>query len=552
MERNKAIALLLLVVAVLLPPHWTAAALAGSSPHLASVQMGVWIVKATLALHALILALASRLPLGTDGPSAESPPAIPSSGSRMVLAGLLIIGLALRLHDLGVGLWFDEIQTMVDYVRLPLGQILSTYDSQNQHMLYSVLARLSVDLFGDSGWSLRLPAALMGTASLWATYRLASRLTSEREALLATLLLTVSYHHVWFSQNARGYSGLLLFSLLGTEAFLRLTGPSQAGWKTAVFYATCMALAIYTHVTAAFVVVAHAVIALVIWWRQGRSLTTPVRRALAGIILTGTFSLQLYALVLPQFFDTLLTPTMAGTDTAWKDPLWLLTETLNGLARGLPGGWIVLVGGLVVAGAGLWSYARQSLTVVSLFVLPGVITMFAVLAMSHNLWPRFFFFSAGFAVMIAVRGGFTISRLLFKTRGELLATAAMVLVAVGSALTVPRAWQPKQDYAGAAGFVEARRAPEDVIVTVDLTRYPYARYFGKSWDEVDNLAALEAAEGQHARTWVVYTFPIRLAAVQPEIWSRLESRYDTAAVFPGSVGGGAIVVLVSRSSNSPT
>ena len=37
-----------------------------------------------------------------------------------------------------------------------------------------------------------------------------------------------------------------------------------------------------------------------------------------------------------------------------------------------------------------------------------------------------------------------------------------------------------------------------------------------------------------------------------EIWSRLESRYDTAAVFPGSVGGGAIVVLVSRSSNSPT
>jgi hypothetical protein len=69
----------------------------------------------------------------------------------MVLAGLLITGLALRLHDLGVGLWYDEIMAMVDYVRLPLGQILTTYDSQNQHMLFSVLARLSVDLFGDSG-----------------------------------------------------------------------------------------------------------------------------------------------------------------------------------------------------------------------------------------------------------------------------------------------------------------------------------------------------------------------------------------------------------------
>ena len=476
----------------------------------------------------------------------------PSPRTRVVLAGLLIVGLALRLHDLGIGLWFDEIQTLVDYVRLPLGQILTTYDSQNQHLLYSVLARLSVDLFGDSGWSLRLPAALMGTASLWATYRLASRLTTEREALLATLLLTFSYHHVWFSQNARGYSGLLLFSLLGTEAFLRLIGSAEAGWKTAVVYAACMALAIYTHVTAAFVVVAHAMVLAAIWWRQARRLTTPVRRALAGIFLAGTFSLQLYALVLPQFFETLLTPTMAGTETVWKDPLWLLTETLGGLARGLPGGWIALLAGMIVAGAGIWSYGRQSLTVLSLFLLPGLITMLAVLAMSHNLWPRFFFFSAGFAVMIAVRGVFTLSRVLFKNRGEVLATAGLVLVAAASALTVPRAWQPKQDYAGAAGFVEARRAPDDAIVTVDLTRYPYARYFGKSWDEVDNLAALEAAEGQHARTWVLYTFPIRLAAVQPEIWSRLESRYDTAAVFPGSVGGGAIVVLVSRSLNSPT
>ena len=35
--------------------------------------------------------------------------------------------------------------------------------------------------------------------------------------------------------------------------------------------------------------------------------------------------------------------------------------------------------------------------------------------------------------------------------------------------------------------------------------------------------------------------------VQPEIWARLHTSYDTAAVYPGSVGDGAIVVMVSRS-----
>jgi hypothetical protein len=106
--------------------------------------------------------------------------------------------------------------------------------------------------------------------------------------------------------------------------------------------------------------------------------------------------------------------------------------------------------------------------------------------------------------MIAVQGVFTISRLLFKTRGGLLATAAMMLVAVGSALTVPGPGSPSRT-TPAPPLRRARRSPDDVIVTVDQTRWPYARYFG-SPGRIDDLAALEAAEGQHARTWVLYTF----------------------------------------------
>jgi hypothetical protein len=95
-------------------------------------------------------------------------------------------------------------------------------------------------------------------------------------------------------------------------------------------------------------------------------------------------------------------------------------------------------------------------------------------------------------------------------------------------------------------WVDRMASPSDAVVTVDLTRYPYQSFYGKSYQPVDSLAALERVERSHARTWVLYTFPIRLAVVQPAIWDRLKQQYSVAARFPGTVGGGAIVVMESK------
>jgi uncharacterized membrane protein len=146
----------------------------------------------------------------------------PSRWEWAVLGLLLLIGGLIRMYRLPNGLWFDEIQTLVDYVRLPMGHILTTYNSQNQHLFYSVLAGATTGIFGESAATLRLPAAVFGVASLAAMYFFARMVTGRIESLLATALLTFSYHHVWFSQNARGYTGLLLFTLLASGFFVRL------------------------------------------------------------------------------------------------------------------------------------------------------------------------------------------------------------------------------------------------------------------------------------------------------------------------------------------
>ena len=65
-------------------------------------------------------------------------------------------------------------------------------------------------------------------------------MTSRLEAAGAALILTVSYHHIWFSQNARGYTAVLFFVVLSTYALLRWLG--SGGRVYAVLFVASTAL----------------------------------------------------------------------------------------------------------------------------------------------------------------------------------------------------------------------------------------------------------------------------------------------------------------------
>jgi hypothetical protein len=546
-------AVTLAALGLLLPPATLAAALARPD-RVALATTGLWILKAMLLLHAAGLALLWRRGLALTGASLAPPTrAAPAGGAatdtrafRLGLAGALLIGVGLRLVGLGDGLWHDEIQTLLAYGRTTLGDVLTRFDSKNQHPLYSVLANLSLQAFGDRAWALRLPAVGFGVASLWATYSLGARLTARREALLATLLLAVSYHHLWFSQNARGYTALLFFTLTGTAAFVDLLeGRGTRVGSPMLRYAASMALAVWTHATAVMTAVAHAVIWLVLLARRRDRSGSRAWAPAWAVVLAGTVTLGLYAPLLPQFAEVVTAPTMAGTEVAWKNPAWMLAELVRGLAQGstVP---LLALGSAAVAGlAGVWSYWREQPATVALLVLPGIATVVPLIVIEQNLWPRFFFFCAGFAALIGVRGCFELARLVAGNRGAPLATAALLVAAAGSAWTARSAWRPKQDYEGAVGFVERVGGGEDAMVAVDLAGFGVRQYLKRDWPLVSSADSLAGIERRHPRTWVVATFPIRLHALHPDLVARLDAEYDTAAVFRGSVGGGNIVVMTT-------
>jgi hypothetical protein len=268
------------------------------------------------------------------------------------------------------------------------------------------------------------------------------------------------------------------------------------------------------------------------------------RAALAALVLAGTFSLQLYAFVLPQLGQTLFAIRPELGDTPWRNPLWLVAETLRGVARGVPGGWIGLFAGIIVSLAGMASLARRSAGATALMLLPGALIAGALIALSHNLWPRFFFFAAGFAVLITVRGVYALAERVAPRRGSAAATVLLIMVAGASAGTVPRAWGPKQDYAGALAWVEAERGPADRIASAGLASYALTSWLqAADVVPVEHVSRLERMEAEGGRTFLIYAFPEHLSAASPSVWRHMREQYHRVAEFPGTLGGGTIFVM---------
>jgi mannosyltransferase len=458
----------------------------------------------------------------------------------------------LRIAKLNSGLWWDEIYFLVTTVRRPLPEIMTVFPGDTQHPLYSILAWLSVDLFGESPWSLRLPAIVFGVACIPMLYLLGASVTSRIEALLAATFLAVSYHHVWFSQNARGYSALAFFTLLSTYFLLRARASGRLGLYAA--YAVAAALGAYTHLTMVFVVASHvlifAAVAVADWRRGGLQ---KLKAPLFGFLLAGGLILLLYAPILMQVQNFFVhRPSSMKTVST---PLWALFETLRGLTIGL-GTQGILFGASLVVACGAWSYFRRNPFVFALFALPAVLTALGAFASRGTMYPRFYFSLLGFAVLILVRGLFVIpgwiaSRLpgAPSSLAPALTAALAIVVLAASAYSLLRNYKyPKQDFEGAMRFVDAESKEGDAVVTAGATTFPFQHYYLKHWDSVDTADQVREIARHSSAVWMVYTFPRYLQGAAPTVMEMIQREFTVVRVFPGTVGDGDLFVarLVPR------
>ena len=371
------------------------------------------------------------------------------------LLAITLLGLVLRVIALGHrSFWLDEIASVV-IAGLPRDAFWHhVWTSEGNMALYYVLLRPWLHL-GVGETAVRLLSVIPGALSIPALYALGNRLFGETTGLLASLLLAVNACAVTTSQEARGYSLLILGVIGSTYLFVRLVeGPD---YSRAVAYGIAAGLTCYCHYFGLLVPAAQA-ISLAFLPRERR----PWRQLLAAFSVLALLAAPVLWMIHTQDVGHL----------AWVSPPSLLE--LYRLGAYLSAGTGKVIGGillavdLVVLALFLRRFRRagnqrQPMTlwrntlVASLLVSPILIALAA--SVVHPVFHhRFLVIGLPAWVLMLAAGVRTIQ----TTSRRVAVIAIIAALSLGSVIS--SYGRVKEDWRGVARYLLRETTPQDAVL----------------------------------------------------------------------------------------
>ena len=130
-----------------------------------------------------------------------------------LLGMITLIAALLRFYKLGEwSFWWDEMFTLRD--------VQNIFDNFGVRTSLSfMLINVVLNALGISEWSARLVPAIFGILSVPILYFPVKKMFGPAVALITGSLLALSPWHLYWSQNARFYTALLLFYTLALLTF---------------------------------------------------------------------------------------------------------------------------------------------------------------------------------------------------------------------------------------------------------------------------------------------------------------------------------------------
>jgi mannosyltransferase len=202
------------------------------------------------------------------------------AGVHWALLAVVCVGAAVRFATLGIQSYHHDEAWTVHFVLH--SSLFTTLDkvsaTESTPPLYYLLAWGWAKLFGTGEWGLRSFSALCGVATIPLAYLIGCRLAGRTAALVTAALVAVNPALIWYSQEARSYSLLVLLSTAAFLFFLR--ARDGYGSRDLTWWAVLSALAMSAHYFGALPAAVEA--ALLLAGGRQRRMATVIAIAAVG------------------------------------------------------------------------------------------------------------------------------------------------------------------------------------------------------------------------------------------------------------------------------
>ena len=389
--------------------------------------------------------------------------------ARLVLAGLILAGLALRLA-VPRGIWLDEAIT-IHQAHLSLHDMFrSLYYGDRQPPLYHLTLWLTIRAFGDGEFAVRLPSLIAGTLVIPVLYEMGRELYDRRTGLIAGAFAAASPLLVWYSQEVRMYSFVTLFGLLALLTQLRvIRNPTMGNWAA---YILATAALLWSHYFGLLLIGVQQLIFVAVLVHRSRN-DQPIRPLALGFAYSAAvLVMQLVPLVVFAHHQYQFTSGPAGSPSGTYDALSFYAVLANmawalwgyqpvGTTELLAAMWpLFLLVSLVLLGRG---GSRQTLILATAAIVPVVLLIVASAFDSSLFEIRNFLIVVPLLLLLAAR---LVTGWIRSPRARLLVAGGVLLILLlGLADQQTNKGNPRLfDFRGAIADIKANGGPNSLVL----------------------------------------------------------------------------------------
>lgn len=436
-----------------------------------------------------------------------------------ILLLVILLGFGLRLVNAeAFSFWTDEGLTPLRS-GYAVSEILSNriiiqegVTKDTHPPLFYLLIHFSRQLFGKTDFAFRYPSLLLGVLAVPLAYQLGRRLYQWQLGLLFALLMAINPLQIWYANEARQYTLLVLLTMGATYALWRAMGWEIRDWRLEIgdralvsnhqspisvyltLYFLLAGLALYTHYTTFFLIAGQGIFWLWLLWRKGH------KKLLAGTAVAALLlAIPLIPFTVPRFFKGY------EANFYYVQPQIMLQDVYRFFALGrsvdylAPPITLLTLAGLGLALLGLYAASpnlrRFFLLVYLLAVVFGLMAGSLVKPMYQGVRhimigsPAFLLLMA-WGVIYAARRAITLSPkqlevahrvTLSKAVWSLIFILGLLTAVTGPAISLNNYFAREQfikdDYRAMIQFIEANAGENDVIVYNNAILLPLHQHY---------------------------------------------------------------------------